>query len=341
MNITRLAAVAVLAVASVPAQNRNAVCASRRPLAAVPARRMMFGDTTRRGKPFAKDPSVIRFGGRYLMYYSIQPYGDGRPGDGWAIGIAASQNLVDWERAGEILPAHDYEAKGLVNGRAILLDGKVHLFYNTYGNGQKDAVCHAVSSDGIHFTRNASNPILRASGGWNSGRAIDVDVIELDRRLLLYYATRDPSAKVQMLAVAAAPRHSDFGREQWKQLLDGPVLKPELPWETNCIEAPSLVRRGKNIYLFYGGGYNNDPQQIGCAVSTDGVHFRRLFTEPLIPNGKPGEWNASETGHPGYFEDCDHTPYLFVQGNQDKGKTWFLSFYRLGWGKNGKPFVAR
>jgi beta-1,2-mannobiose phosphorylase / 1,2-beta-oligomannan phosphorylase len=64
------------------------------------------------------------------------------------------------------------------------------------------------------------------------------------------------------------------------------------------------------LYLFYGGGYNNDPQQIGCALSKDGVHFERLFQEPLIPNGEPGDWNASETGHPGVFEDSDGRMYL-------------------------------
>ena len=45
-----------------------------------------WGDTSRLGRPFAKDPSVIRFGGRYLLYYSLPPSGDGRANDGWAVG---------------------------------------------------------------------------------------------------------------------------------------------------------------------------------------------------------------------------------------------------------------
>jgi hypothetical protein len=28
---------------------------------------------TRLGRPFSKDPSVIKFGGRYLMYFSLLP----------------------------------------------------------------------------------------------------------------------------------------------------------------------------------------------------------------------------------------------------------------------------
>ncbi len=85
--------------------------------------------------------------------------------------------------------------------------------------------------------------------------------------------------------------------------------------------------------------YNNDPQQIGCAVSTDGLRWTRLFREPLIPNGQPGDWNSSETGHPGIFTDTDGRTYLFVQGNNDKGRTWFLSAYELDWHR-GRPAVV-
>lgn len=316
-----------------------ALCLSGAEIPALLHPAMKWGDTSRRGVPFSKDPSVIYYGNRYLLYYSMQPFGDGRPNDGWAIGIAASTDLIHWSKAGEILPEQNYERSGLVNGRAILLNGKIHLFYNTYGNGPRDALCHAVSIDGIHFARDSTNPILRAKGNWNNGRAIDCDVVDFKGKLWLYFATRDPKGKVQMLVAATAKRNSDFGREAWKQVdLDGPVLKPELPWETQCIEAPSLVARGKFLYLFYGGGYNNDPQQIGCAMSKDGLHWRRLFQQPLVPNGAPGTWNASESGHPGYFADNDGHEYLFFQANNDSGHTWYLSSVRLNW-KKGIPYV--
>ena len=74
--------------------------------------RMLWGDTSRLGRPFAKDPSVIRFQGRYLLYYSMP--GGGQPGmQGWAVGIAESRDLVAWTKVAEVLPDRDYEAKGL------------------------------------------------------------------------------------------------------------------------------------------------------------------------------------------------------------------------------------
>ena len=303
---------------------------------------MRWADSSRLGRPFAKDPSVIRFGGRYLMYFSLPPFAkELAPTNaprGWSIGIAESTNLTDWRKVAELWPEQDCDRNGLCAPGARVLDGQVHLFYQTYGTGTNDALCHAVSDDGLRFRRDASNPVFRPRGAWTCGRAIDAEVFPFGDRLLLFYATRDPQMKTQMLGVAAAPLKSDFSRGTWTQLGDGPILKPELPWETRCLEAPTLCQRGDTLFLFYAGGYNNDPQQVGVATSNDGVNWKRLSDQPLLPNGAPGEWNSSESGHPGLFVDTDSRTWLFFQGNPDKGRTWLLSCEEVTW-TDGRPLV--
>jgi beta-1,2-mannobiose phosphorylase / 1,2-beta-oligomannan phosphorylase len=81
--------------------------------------------------------------------------------------------------------------------------------------------------------------------------------------------------------------------------------------------------------MFYAGGYNNEPQQIGIAKSNDGIHWERVADTPFLANGKPGSWNGSESGHPDIVKDERGKYYLFYQGNNDKGKTWFLSKVEL------------
>lgn len=296
---------------------------------------MLFADTSR-GRPFAKDPAVVWFRDRYWMYYSKPPFGGGPAG--WAIGIAVSQDLETWDVTGELLPAADYEQNGLCAPGAIVLGGQIHLFYQTYGNGRRDAICHAVSDDGLSFRRNPSSPVFSPHGAWTCGRAIDADVIVRGDELWLYFATRDPEMRVQMLGAASAPLASDFGRPSWTQRCSAPILKPELPWEMECIEAPALASRGGRLYLFYGGAYNNSPQQIGAAASTDGLTWTRLSDKPFLPNGAPGAWNASESGHPFFFRAPDGRDHLFFQGNCDGGKTWYLSRVEIGWNDDG-PFV--
>lgn len=319
------------------------------PAALADTPRMYFADAVS-GAPYSKDPAVVRFKGKYWLYYSLPPY-HGKPTEGWSIGVATSDNLVDWTKLDELANEGEAESTGFTAPGAIVLDCAVHLFYQTYGSGPRDAICHAWSTDGVNFTRNPTNPIFRPTGDWNVGRAIDADVIQHGDKLLLYWATRDPEMKTQMLGVSAAPIESDFTRDKWEQLsADGPVLAPmkptpldrsdiDLGWERQCIEAAAMARHNDKLYLFYAGGYNNEPQQIGVAVSDDGVHFERLSDRPLLPSGEPGSWNSSESGHPYLFQDEDGQDYLFYQGNNTGGKTWYLSVVPISW-RDGRPSLA-
>ena len=303
---------------------------------------MYFGDTVRTGVPFSKDPHVIWFQGRYLMYYSVPGYTD-KAGNqhGWGIAVAESADLVNWERVGEVNadPAATYESKGFAAPCALVVGDTVHLFYQTYGNGRNDAICHAWSTDGISFTRNKTNPIFKPGGDWNCGRAIDAEVIRFKDNYFLYYATRDPDYKIQMQGVAIAPANTHFNRTDWQNIsTDAPILKPELPWEKDCIEGASVIEKNERLYLFYAGAYNNAPQQVGVAVSNDGVNWERLFVEPFLRNGKPGEWNESESGHPHIFANPNGDDYLFFQGNKTNGKDWYLSNVKVIW-ENGLPVI--
>ncbi|MFT3786296.1 MAG: family 43 glycosylhydrolase [Tepidisphaeraceae bacterium] len=286
---------------------------------------MHWADASR-GKPYSKDPSVVRFNDRYLMYFSIPP----RAGDTkWGQAVAESTDLVDWKTVAEIAPQGEHEAKGLCAGGARVIDGRVHLFYQTYGNGKLDTICHATSTDGLHFERAKTNPIFRPAGDWTCGRAIDAEAVVVGDELFCYWATRDLDFKIQMLGVHSA-KLTDLST--WRQRCGRSILRPELPWERDCIEAPTVIRRGDTFVMFYAGGYNNAPQQIGVAFSQDGLKWERMSDRPFLANGQPGEWNHSESGHPGIFHDpTDDVTWLFFQGNDDNGKTWFLSKRKIEW----------
>ncbi|MFO7776422.1 MAG: family 43 glycosylhydrolase, partial [Candidatus Hydrogenedentota bacterium] len=301
------------------------------------------------GYDFAKDPTVVHFGDTYFLYYSIAPPGeDAERANGFGIGIATSDNLVDWQKAGEIVWNDGAEVNGYAAPNAIVLDDTVHLFYQSYGNGPRDAICHAWSEDGVNFTRN-DNPVFRPdpydSEGeqWNSGRAIDASVVVLDDELYLYWATRDPEHEIQMQGVSRAPLETDFGPDAWTQIsTEGPILKPELPWERSCIEAAAIAKHDDKLYMFYGGAYNHERQQIGVAISEEGIDFTRLFVdEPFKSYGPPGTWYSYEVGHPFFFRDEDGQGYLFYQGRaiaEDDGEgeptpsnEYYLSMSPVRW----------
>ena len=285
---------------------------------------MIYRDISRKGRPYAKDPTVVYFNDKYYIYHSIPP-GKKEGQNGWHIGIAVSKDLENWKKAGEILPEGTCEKKGLCAPEAEVIDGKIHLFYQTYGNQRKDAICHAVSRDGLKFERNETNPIFSPSGDWNAGRAIDADVLIKGDSAYLYWATRDQDYKQQLLGVSVAPLSDGFNRKSWIQISQSPLLKPELPWEMNCVEAASVFRENGKYYMFYAGAYNHEGQQIGLAVSDDAVNWKRTSDQPVLTKGQENTWNATESGHPGVFIDPDGTKWLFYQGNPDKGYTYYLS----------------
>ena len=296
----------------------------------------IYGDDSRTGTLFAKDPIVVFHQGRYLMYYSIPPH-KSSDWEGWNIGIAESDDLKGWRRIGEITPGADYEAKGLCAPGALVRNDTIHLFYQTYGGGRTDAICHAWSTDGLTFERDPSNPIFRPTGAWNCGRAIDAEVVAFRGKYFLYFATRDPQFERQLLGVATAPLGTDFRRSDWTLALDAPILEPQLPWEGKCCEGATVIEYKKKLYMFYAANYNNCPQQIGLAVSNDGIHWQRCSDQPFLRNGLPGDWNESESGHPCVFRDRQGQTHLFYQGNNTHGKHWLLTSVPLNWTASPSP----
>ncbi len=287
---------------------------------------------------FAKDPAVVFFQGQYFLYHSAIVPGDKR----LRIGIATSPDGENWTYQ-TLLPL-DFPCDGEQNGHgapaAIVIDNKVHLFYQTYGNWARDAICHAVSPDGLYFEKDPTNPVFRPTNDWCSGRAIDADVCLFEGKLFLYFATRDHAMKIQKLGVAFAPADSGFHREDFTQAVADTILEPTLDWEGLCIEAPATMVYDGKVYMFYAGAYNCSPQQIGIATSEDGIHFTRMFDRPLLGPGNEKAWNASESGHPYIFEDtATGKVFLYYQGSPDKGKTWFLSRREVSF-SHGYPVLS-
>lgn len=293
--------------------------------------------TNRKLGDFAKDPAVIRFNGIYYLYCSVRHRENGRFG----IGIAESADMENWTEIGEIPATQECEKNGIAAPAATVLNGAVHLFYQTYGNGRNDAICHAVSTNGVDFEQDETNPVFHPTDDWCCGRAIDADVAVFNGRLMLYFATRDHGMNVQKIGCASAPLSSSFSRNDFTQTVAGPILSPELKWEQTCIEAPAAIENDGNLYMFYGGAYNCSPQQIGCAVSSDGIHFDRLSDRPFYTNGPEGSWNSSESGHPYAFRDDDGKTYLFFQGSSDCGQTWYISRMEIAFDACGIPYIVR
>ena len=112
---------------------------------------MYFCDTSNIREHYAKDPCVVRLGDKYFMYYSLWVGIDGK--DKLDIGISVSDDLESWTPVGRLPIGGGCEENGIGAPGAIVLDGVIHMFYQTYGNNERDAICHATSREGINFEK--------------------------------------------------------------------------------------------------------------------------------------------------------------------------------------------
>lgn len=109
------------------------------------------------------------FKGYYHIFYQFYPYAAEWGPMHW--GHARSRDLVNWENLPIALTPGDPEDKdGCFSGSAIVKDDKLYLVYtghHYYGDNDPDHFWQnqnvAISTDGVHFTKYADNPVIAAA----------------------------------------------------------------------------------------------------------------------------------------------------------------------------------
>src|SRR5690554_4234227 len=110
------------------------------------------------------DPNgLVYFQGYYHVFYQYHPYSPNWGPMHW--GHARTKDFINWEHCPIALaPSEEYDADGCFSGSAVVENGVLHLFYTGHQvmHGKVSQVqCKATSTDGIHFIKDPSNPLIR------------------------------------------------------------------------------------------------------------------------------------------------------------------------------------
>ncbi len=213
-------------------------------------------------------PRVIKDGNSYTMWYS----GDSRPDYG-RIGRATSLDGRAWQKD-TLNPVMNEGGSGawdqpFVGPDCVLFDGTVYKMWYDGGTlsvpGQPISIGYATSPDGVHWTRNAENPVLTPGppGAWDEDGIGSCTVIYASGYYHLWYTgdySRWYSGGLSGIGYAVSP-----DGVHWKKFPGNPVLRNGLSnaWDQTGIYNPVVILAGSLFTMWY-SGYDG----VGSASST-------------------------------------------------------------------------
>ena len=206
------------------------------------------------------NPSVIRYHGEYLNYYS------GYDGKTWSTGIAASSDGIHWTKRGKVFGPDAGNGSALVRGDRIL------YWYQT--------------GDPVQIALDKSIVLKTGPrGSWDERGVADPYVIERGGELYMYYLGMD-RARRQRLGVARS--RDGF---VWEKLISNPIMELSEPgaFDEVGLGEPAVWSSGGSYWMLSTGRAKNEARRIGLAKSPDGISWTR---QPLVIEGASA-WDRS------------------------------------------------
>lgn len=205
-----------------------------------------------------------------------------------------SKDLVNWtELETALVPGEGSEpdADGVWTGSVIYGEGQYHIFYTGYNYHIEDqqTICHAVSDDGIHWTKDKNNPVIKAKTDlyerldW---RDPYVFYNEEDKKYWILISARSKHGPLTKTGCIVLYRSDDL--EKWEYY--GPIYQP---FHTNCPECCEMYKIGDRWYLSYSRFsefvntiYRTAPTSFGPwkTPRMDGIGGRRFYAAKSLVN---------------------------------------------------------
>jgi predicted GH43/DUF377 family glycosyl hydrolase len=277
------------------------------------------------------DPCVLKSDAGYVMYLTtamrqpgsppVQPF------------RAVSADGLEWRLAPEtplLAPGEKdaFDAASIETPSVVQFKGQYHLYYTGVGAGGLGgpmSIGHAVSDDGIHWTKNA-RPVASPSGvhsDWNGYQVAEPAAVVVGDRLHLYFAAVGlrqgaPPAR-RVIGLATSENGRDFSPPE-EVLAQHELYPPEKGFDG--YSTPAAAVAGGKVHLFYDVGYysadaSHKWSQVALhhAVSEDG---RTGFVQDqaAIVTRNHAEWTGLEVRAPAPLFEEDRLRLWFA-GNAE------------------------
>jgi predicted GH43/DUF377 family glycosyl hydrolase len=148
----------------------------------------------------------------------------------------------------------------------------------------KQSVAITESKDGIHWSPPEIVLPPEPESGWENDINRPVVVHRADGYHMWYTGQAQGHSKI---GYATGPD----GRI-WKRQSRTSVLESSVPWEGVAVMCPHVIwdDRARTWKMWYSAGEQYEPNAIGYATSTDGVHWNKHASNPVLTPDPHKEW---------------------------------------------------
>ena len=253
------------------------------------------------------DISMLREDSGFRMYFSWR--------DKASIALTESPDGIHWSEPVICIAPRKTESgkEDVLNRPAVVKNGSIyHMWYTgQYTAGQPDGtsdIFHAVSEDGVHFTRTGDAPVLKPDFTWEKQAVMCPGVLWEPEKAVyrMWYSAGD---QYEPDAIGYAESTDGLVWEKHSE----PVFLPDRnsAWECHKVTACNVFRHDGAYWMFYIGFKNEDYARIGIARSADGVTgWERSKLNPIIAPDE-GAWDA----------DACYKPFVLFDG--EKWMLWY------------------
>ena len=137
---------------------------------------------------------------------------------------------------------------------------------------------YTTSSDGINWVRSENNPVLEPGESWNAEGFSGICVIKDGPTYKLWYeGINNETARIGYA--------TSTDGISWDINNSNPVFSPgdNDAWDNEDVGNPCVVKEGSTYKMWYwGDNVLTGIDQIGLAVSNDGINWQRVSSEPVI-----------------------------------------------------------
>jgi len=285
---------------------------------------------------FAAIPSVLFDGSTYHLWYNNYNYVANSIDK---IGYATSNDGLTWTKYDDLTTTNppyslsdpvltpgpgNYDNVAVGNHCVRKFNNIYHMWYtgdNHPAGNQGYSICHATSSDGIHWSKDTLNPVLEvgSNGEWDDALIFAPSVVFDGSIYHMWYSGWDGSISPDRVRIGhATSTHPD---STWTKDPGNPVLDigTSTCWDYDRVDAPDVVFDGTRFHMFYSGG-PIFTWRIGYAWSTDGSQWTKnnnpnttdplfIISDPILFRGSYGTWDGINVSHSSVLLDTTNNRF--------------------------------